>query len=84
VNKVPCSEEAKDMTVLLFSESNTRFLCEVTPENAVAFESTLQEIPNAKIGEVTATPNLEISSDTDLIQENLTILKETWQKPLRW
>jgi phosphoribosylformylglycinamidine synthase subunit PurSL len=84
LQKVPHSPDASDPTVLLFSESNTRFLCEVTPENAHAFESALQEIPQARIGEVTAFPNLEISSDTVLLQENQAALKEAWQKPLRW
>jgi phosphoribosylformylglycinamidine synthase len=77
------SSDQRD-AILLFSESNTRFLCEVTPENAAAFESTLQEIPHAKIGEVTATSTLEIHTDKPILEETLATLKETWQKPLRW
>ena len=33
-----------DPAVLLFSESNTRFICEVTPENATAFETAMSGI----------------------------------------
>jgi len=32
---------------LLFSESNTRFLCEVTPANCLQFERTLASVPCA-------------------------------------
>jgi phosphoribosylformylglycinamidine synthase len=46
--------------VLLFSESNTRFLCEVRPEHAVAFVAAMADVPHALIGEVTDTGKLEI------------------------
>jgi phosphoribosylformylglycinamidine synthase len=69
---------------LLFSESNTRFLCEVQPKNSAAFEAALAEIPHARIGEVTADGNLEIRDDQVLIEANLRTLKEAWKKPLRW
>jgi phosphoribosylformylglycinamidine synthase subunit PurSL len=71
-------------TVLLFSESNTRFLCEVTPENATAFEKALDGIACAKIGEVVAGSTLEISLEKPLITADIAELKEAWQKPLRW
>ena len=69
---------------LLFSESNTRFLCEVRHENAVTFEAALAGIPHAPIGEVTNNANLEILGETSLVQADLKTLKEAWQKPLRW
>jgi phosphoribosylformylglycinamidine synthase len=46
--------------VLLFSESNTRFLCEVRPEHADAFEQALADVPHALVGEVVDTGKLEI------------------------
>ncbi len=46
------SDWDNDPTVLLFSESNTRFICEITPENAAAFEKAMSGIACAKIGEV--------------------------------
>ena len=46
--------------VLLFSESNTRFLCEVHPDNADAFEATMADVPHALVGEVVDTDKLEI------------------------
>jgi phosphoribosylformylglycinamidine synthase len=84
LSKIPHAPDASDPTVLLFSEANTRFLCEITPENAASFESALKDIPHARIGEVIADSNLEISSNKVLIQENIDALKESWQKPLKW
>jgi len=46
--------------MLLFAESNTRFLCEVRPENAADFEATLAGVPHAAIGEVVDSGLLEI------------------------
>lgn len=69
---------------LLFSESNTRFLCEVRPENVAAFERALSGVPHARIGEVTKSSKLEIGGETSLVDVDLATLKEAWQKPLRW
>jgi phosphoribosylformylglycinamidine synthase len=87
---VPDSSESTEplsATSLLFSESNSRFLCEVTPQNAAAFEAALAGIPHAKIGEVVADAKLEIvdtDGKTPLVAADLATLKEAWQKPLRW
>ena len=71
--------------VLLFSESNTRFLCEVRPQNAAAFEAALSAIPHARIGEVTADGVLRILAQSDTaVSADVAALKEAWQKPLRW
>ncbi len=47
--------------VLLFSESNTRFLCEVCPEDKDAFEAAMAEVPHAIIGQVTEDDMLQIA-----------------------
>ena len=73
-----------DPTVLLFSESNTRFICEVTPENAAAFEKAMSGIACAKIGEVIDSSTLEITLDQPILKADIAALKESWQKPLRW
>ncbi len=70
---------------LLFSESNTRFLCEVRPQDAAAFEAALSDIPHARIGEVTAGGTLRILADSaTVVSADVSALKEAWQKPLRW
>ena len=52
--------EPARIVALLFSESNTRFVCEVTPENQVAFESLLRGTTcrTARIGSVQASDRL--------------------------
>jgi phosphoribosylformylglycinamidine synthase subunit PurSL len=71
--------------VLLFSESNTRFLCEVRPERAAAFDAALSGVPHARIGEVTPDEKLKILAGGDpIVLADLSALKEAWQKPLRW
>ena len=77
-------------SAVLFSESNSRFLCEVATDAAADFESLFA---NAKtnvsvthIGSVTDGTNLVIRSESGelLIDLPLQKLKETWQKPLAW
>ncbi len=76
-------------TILLFAESNTRFLCEV-PQDAVGhFESLLGDVPHAAIGEVIADTKLQIvnydpGNPSHVIDADLADLKECWQKPLNW
>jgi phosphoribosylformylglycinamidine synthase len=89
--------EAEAVAVLLFSESNTRFLCEVRPEHAAAFATAMADVPHALIGEVTDAGKLEILGIPRLSEQRpgeiivaaavhaeLAALKEAWQKPLRW
>ena len=54
------ADASPETVVRLFSESNTRFLCEVRPELTEAFESALAGIPCALVGEVVDTGRLEI------------------------
>lgn len=49
-------------TVALFSESATRFLVEVAPENAREFESRLEGLPFARVGRVLHEPVLRVLS----------------------
>jgi phosphoribosylformylglycinamidine synthase len=75
---------------LLFSESNTRLLCEVAAENAPQFEDAMVGVPFARIGEVNDTSRLTIVTRTAASEGQLVVdagigeLKEAWQAPLRW
>ncbi len=78
-------------SVLLFSESNTRFVCEVAPECVADFEREMADLPCARIGEVVEEPRLRIvdaaatATEPDVVIETaLGDLKEAWQAPLRW
>ncbi|HEY2414198.1 MAG TPA: phosphoribosylformylglycinamidine synthase subunit PurL [Pirellulaceae bacterium] len=72
---------------LLFSESATRFLVEVAPDKVSAFENLFRaaSIPFGHLGEVTTSNSLEIEGQSGaIVNLTLTVLKEAWQKPLRW
>lgn len=69
----------------LFSESNTRFLCEVEPSKTDVFEKHFENIPFAYIGRVSDEPRLNImSGGIGLIDANIGDLKKAWQAPFRW
>jgi phosphoribosylformylglycinamidine synthase len=72
--------------VLLFSESNTRFLVEVAPANWKKFSEVLAGLPIVQLGKVVAGPNVVIRGvrgDTK-IDSNWIELKQTWKAPLAW
>jgi phosphoribosylformylglycinamidine synthase subunit PurSL len=68
---------------LLFSETNTRFLCEVSSAHCSEFESTLAGIPHALIGVVRNNEHLRISiaqfSKGSFVEVSIDELKEAWQ-----
>ena len=66
---------------LLFSESNSRFVCEVTPENAEKFEAALNGIALGRIGTVTNETTLTIKNAAaqTVVESDLATLKTTWQ-----
>ncbi len=86
LDTVPVDGDAMADVVRLFSESNTRLLCEVKPDNAAAFEQALSGVLTARIGEVVDTNELKIagSDGSPAVQADLAALKEAWQAPLRW
>jgi phosphoribosylformylglycinamidine synthase len=82
---VPAANDAADAAARLFSESNSRFLCEVSPENQSAFEREFAGVPIAVIGEVQAEGHLFVTeNDTAVVTANISDLKEAWQSPLRY
>jgi phosphoribosylformylglycinamidine synthase len=70
----------------LFSESTSRFLLEIRPENAARFEACCAGLPLTKIGTTVTEPRLRVAGSNKewLIWVKLNELKEAWQKPLRW
>ena len=76
-------------TALLFAESNSRFLVEVSPNCVEHFEETMGDVPHAAVGEVTEDPqlvavDLDPVEDRHLIEIGIDQLKSAWQKPLKW
>jgi phosphoribosylformylglycinamidine synthase len=70
---------------LLFSESASRHLVTVHPEQREAFETIMSGNCFASIGTVTTAPELVITglSGATVVKEYLSELKEAWQAPLR-
>ena len=81
---VPRSADVSSDTELLFSESNTRFVCEITPDHSDAFEQILGDLPHARIGSVVDNATLRIDGAESTIEADIDSLKQTWQKPLDW
>jgi phosphoribosylformylglycinamidine synthase len=92
-HEIPQTDAAKIpgglATALLFAESNSRFLVEVTPDCVGHFEKAMGDVPHAAIGEVIATPQLLVVdvdpvADRHVIEIEIAALKQAWQKPLQW
>ena len=79
------TSDAGDVAVRCFSESNTRFLCEVRPADADAFRRELDAVPCSQIGRVIAEGRLSIrDAATVVVRAEIGSLKEAWQRPLKW
>lgn len=72
--------------VLLFSESNTRFVVEVAPANVERFRELFAGLPLAELGTVSALPRLVVRGMTNetRIDAALDELKQAWKSPLAW
>jgi phosphoribosylformylglycinamidine synthase len=86
LGKVPLGEPITRSDSILFSESNTRFLVEVAPEDSQRFEQAMGGVEFAAIGRVTKSDNLEVYGINGEMVVSVPVaeLKEAWQKPLRW
>ena len=85
LRKVPSSGVDRN-DVLLFSESQSRFVVTVHPENQAAFEGCLKGNAFAEIGKVIEGRALRVVglSGKIAVQADIFDLKETWQRPLRF
>ncbi len=86
LSEVPLGDEIIRNDYILFSESNSRFLVEVAPEDVSKFEKTLGDVPFAYIGEVTALDTMQVFglNNEVILKVEIDKLKEAWQKPLGW
>jgi phosphoribosylformylglycinamidine synthase len=73
-------------TVLLFSESTTRFVVEVQPDRVSEFEACCAGIPFASLGETVKEPRLRIAGTNGewVVWAQLSQLKDAWQKAGQW
>jgi phosphoribosylformylglycinamidine synthase len=85
LDKVPLSEPVGRDDMVLFSESNSRFIVEVAAADKAEFEKLLSGADYAEIGKVTADKKFEVyGRKGKLIEATVAELKEAWQQPLRW
>ncbi|MBN1862954.1 MAG: phosphoribosylformylglycinamidine synthase subunit PurL [Dehalococcoidales bacterium] len=86
LNSVPLGEPISRDDTILFSESNSRFLAEIAPEQETEFREVMRGVSLAAIGQVTDSARLEIYglAGEKILVRSLKELKEAWQKPLRW
>lgn len=86
VAEIPYSGKRRRDDVVLFSESNSRFLVEVRPEDQAAFELVMKGVPCAMIGRVEYTTILSIFGldQCPLVACDIAELKAAWQQPLKW
>ena len=86
LDRVPTGEPVKRDDLILFSESNTRFLVEVPPQAAQQFVEAMADVEFAEVGRVTSDDRLEVYGlNGDLVlSAGIGELKEAWQRPLRW
>jgi phosphoribosylformylglycinamidine synthase subunit PurSL len=69
----------------LFSESQSRFVVTVTPENRIAFEKQMAGIAMARIGEITADATLKINDGSiAVLSAGLDEMFDRWHRPLNW
>jgi phosphoribosylformylglycinamidine synthase len=86
LESVPIGEPINRNDFVLFSESNTRFLVEVAPEDKSKFEKAMNGVDFAAIGKVKSDEGFEVYgiNGVSVLSASITELKEAWQKPLRW
>ena len=86
LKNVPCSDDVIRNDTILFSESNSRFIVEVSKENQAEFERVMSETDVAVIGEVTDNDKLIIYglNENVVVSVNIYDLKNAWQKTFRW
>jgi phosphoribosylformylglycinamidine synthase len=72
--------------VLLFSESNSRFLIEVPADAKEQFLTAFASLPCVELGQVQATNRVRFlgQSGTAVIDADGSELKQVWKRPLAW
>jgi len=84
--EVPVNRDVTRTDQILFSESTTRFILEVNPENFGRLAQLFRDFRFGEIGKVTNETRLTIKdvSGKPALDADIRELKESWQAPLRW
>ena len=84
LTKVPV-ENIKRTDTILFSESQSRFVVTVKPENVKRFEALMKGNVFADVGVVTPQLNFTVmDGEKVVLSAGIDVLKDAWQKTLKW
>ncbi|HMB46121.1 MAG TPA: AIR synthase-related protein, partial [Candidatus Methanoperedens sp.] len=84
LTKVPV-ENIKRTDTILFSESQSRFVVTVAPENVKRFEALMKGNVFTDVGVVTPQLNFTVmDGEKVVLSAGIDVLKDAWQKTLRW
>ncbi len=83
---LPRGEDCTRTDSQLFSESNSRYIVEIEPENYDAFAKMMLNLPFGQIGKVTEEKKLIIKAEDgkNIIESDINSLKQAWQKTFDW
>ena len=83
--RVPGRDIDRD-DILLFSESQSRFVVTVAPDRAASFEQTMAATGWARIGRVVAGPRFSCTglSGEEVLNQSIADLKSAWQQTLNF
>jgi len=88
INLAPVQTQSglADNAMLLFSESNTRFLVEVHPDHAARLQAVFTGLPLVELGAVTTAPRLIVqgTGSAPVIDAEINDLRTAWKSPLAW
>ncbi|MDD5729754.1 MAG: phosphoribosylformylglycinamidine synthase subunit PurL [Candidatus Omnitrophica bacterium] len=86
LSEAPLEAANASNEIVLFSESNSRFVVEVERRHQKEFEAVLRGQPFGLIGCISEQKDFKVCGLDNKVCLNLNIdsLKEAWQKPLRW
>lgn len=83
---LPRSKDCSRVDAQLFSESNSRYIVEVEPQNYNSFAKLMLNLPFGQIGKITEEKTLIIKAENGkkVIEQDLDSLKQAWQKTFDW
>ncbi len=84
LTKVPV-ENIKRTDTIMFSESQSRFVVTVAPDNVKRFEAFMKGNVFADVGVVTPQLNFTVmDGEKAVLSAGIDVLKDAWQKTLKW
>ena len=86
LSNVPRSNQTNADDLIMFSESNSRFIVEISPENQIEFENELNGVAFNRIGQITEGNTFLIKGATGdkIVDTTIDQLKASWQGTFNW